>query len=265
MPRPQRPLIGVTGPDRGGAAAWLMAALAVRLAGGRPWRVSPRRPEPPRPLDGLILGGGADVDPGLYGEERVEPGEMRRGPTAWWRFLLSWLLLPVIYVLRWLLSISPGPRGDYARDALEWRLLADALARDIPVLGICRGAQLLNVYMGGSLHQDLSSFYEESPQVHSIWPYKRVTVSRGSGLYRWLGPEARINSLHRQAINELGDGLAAVAWERAGVVQAVEGQRGALLLGVQWHPEYLPQRREQRALFRALVRAAVAARKNNGD
>lgn len=239
-----------------------MSALAVRWAGGRPWRISPGRPAPPRPLDGLILGGGADVDPGLYGEEPVAPGELQRGPTAWWRFLLSWLLLPLLYLLRWLLSISPGPRGDRGRDGLEWRLLGDALARDIPILGICRGAQLLNVYMGGSLHQDLSSFYQESPQVHSIWPYKRVTVRRDSELYHWLGPDTRVNSLHRQAIAELGEGLTAVAWEQTGVVQAVEGRGGALLLGVQWHPEYLPQRREQRALFRALVRAAAISHRS---
>jgi len=291
MGSPKRPLIGVTGPDRGGLAAWLFTWLALRRAGARALRITPSRAEPlmrkrasrsagqdagqPRGkglwsdaaegsmiqrLDALVVGGGADVDPSLYGENPVSPplGELRRRSRSLPTFLLTLLLFPLIWVLRRLLSTKQMQRGDAARDAMEARLIEQALARDLPVLGICRGAQLLNVVCGGTLHQHLDDFYDEKPNLSTIWPQKEVVITEGSRLAGVLGQNrCQVNSLHKQAIKRPGHGLREVARENNHVTQAIEhGQRG-YVLGVQWHPEYLPQRREQQALFRALVDSAA--------
>ena len=251
-----RPVVGITGPDRGGLAAWLCAAFAVWRAGGRPLRITPRRPADIRAIQALIVGGGADVDPTLYGEHPLNPGlrDLRRRSRSLWRFLASLLLFPVIWVLRRLLSTKQLRKGDPERDALEMRLLEDALARGMPILGICRGAQLLNVACGGCLHQDLSDFYNESPNLWTIWPQKLVHLEPDSKLARVMGcTRCRVNSLHRQAIREAGEEIRIVARESNGVIQAIEHCGDAWVLGVQWHPEYLPQRRAQQMLFRQLI------------
>ena len=256
----RRPLIGITGPDRGGAALWLAAALGVRLAGGRPRRITPARPHSAARLDGLIIGGGADVAPALYGQEPlvVEQGNGPGRSRHWTRRVATWLLFPPLYLLRRLLSLkSTEGRGDQARDELESALIDHADARGLPILGICRGAQLLNVRRGGSLHQDLSDFYTETPQLRTVLPYKSVELAPDSRLATILGrPKCRVNALHSQAIRDPGQGLAVVAREYTTVVQAIEDPTRPFVIGVQWHPEYLPQRPEQRRLFRHLVEAA---------
>ncbi len=251
-----KPRIGVTGPSRGGLAAWVFCWFAIRRAGGRPMRITPRRPMPLDGLDGLVIGGGADVDPALYGEPPESPrlGELRRRSPGLPRFLFTLLLFPLIWVLRRLLATKQMTRGDQNRDALETQLLRDALERDLPILGICRGAQLLNVVCGGSLHQDLSDYYEETPSLWTIWPQKTVHLATDSRLARLINADScQVNSLHRQAIRKPGTGLRVVAWEDTSVIQAVEHEKHPCAFGVQWHPEYLPQRDEQQALFRALV------------
>ena len=146
---------------------------------------------------------------------------------------------------------------DRERDAFERELLAAFLERDRPVLGICRGAQLINIALGGTLHQDLSDFYREVPRVRTVLPRKAVEVAAGTRLAAALGVAGTVyvNGLHHQAIDELGEGLAVAAREQAGVVQAVEGAGEHFVLGVQWHPEYLPHLHAQRRVFRALVEA----------
>lgn len=261
-PHTRRPLIGVTGPDKGGLSAWLFTALAVTRAGGRPCRITPDAPCDPDTLDGLILGGGSDVDPRHYGQQWQELEEefdtqQRRGLV---RRLVSFALFPLILVLRLALALGTPPKRDPERDDLELFIARRALGRGIPMLGICRGAQLLNVVRGGDLHQDLSGFYQETPNVRSIFPRKRVMVPHNSLLGGILGPgEHRVNALHSQAVYCLGDGLTIAAQEvPAGVVQAVEDSAHPFLLGVQWHPEFLPQVAKQQRIFRRLVAAALA-------
>ena len=139
-------------------------------------------------------------------------------------------------------------------------LLAEAVNHRLPVLGVCRGQQLINVFFGGTLHRDLSTFYVEDPEVRTILPRMVVLVEAGARLARCLGcgPE-RVNALHRHAIDRLGDGLRVAARDRNGIVQAIEHATLPLLLGVQWHPEYLPQIPAQRAIFQALVNEACRA------
>lgn len=255
-----KPVIGVTGPDRGGQAAWLCTRVAVWRAGGQAVRITPAHPLAVEALDGLIIGGGADVDPGLYGEEAQGPGfrALRRSTRNLPRFLLTLALFPLLWILRRLLSTRNTLAADTDRDALETQLLTRALERELPVLGICRGAQLLNVVLGGTLHQSLEAFYNESPNLWTIWPQKPVRITPSTRLAAALGRTyCHVNSLHRQAIRTPAPGLQVVAREDSGVIQAIEAPDAPCVVGVQWHPEYLPQKREQRALFQRLVRVAA--------
>lgn len=253
MARHRRPLIGVTGPDRGGMAAWLATSLAVWRAGGRTRRLTPRRMAATSDLDGLIVGGGADVSPLLYGERlTADDMDSHSGMAS-----ATGLLTPLLHGVRRLLSTLAPPGIDHARDQLELTLLRDAEAHDRPVLGICRGMQLLNVHRGGDLHRSLGQFYVEAPELRTLRPGKSVRIEADSHLAAVMGcREARVNALHSQAIRRLGRALGVVARETSGVIQAVEDRGHRFCIGVQWHPEYLPRRPEQQRLFRGLVRAA---------
>ncbi|CAA9246244.1 MAG: Glutamine amidotransferase, class I [uncultured Cytophagales bacterium] len=259
-----RPTIGVTGPDRGGTAAWLFTALGVRLAGGKPVRITPARPRTADGLQGLIIGGGADVDPNTYQQTHVLDEYLRRTlrhPRKDFfqkiaRFT-RWLYYPALFFLRKLLSREKAWTLDPARDHLEFQLIDQAVKKNLPVLGICRGSQLLNVYFRGTLYQDIGAFYCEEPNPSSLFPVKKIIIAPGSRLAATLGREQlRVNALHHQAVKDPGKGIAIVAREANRVVQAIECCGEQFMIGVQWHPEYLPQRPEHRRLFRALVQHA---------
>ena len=220
--REDRPLIGVTGPDGRVAIGWWFTRLVVHLAGGAAYRLTPSHPTPSRRLDGVVIGGGDDIDPELY--SGLDDG------TA---------------------------KIDRARDAFEKRVLDRALEDGLPILGICRGAQLMNVMMGGNLHQDLRKIRVRTSNRRTVLPRKRIRIHPSSRLHRALGTETcRVNSLHHQAVDRIGAGLRVVATDLDGIVQGIENPEADFLLGVQWHPEYLPYRASQRRLFRLLVRAA---------
>lgn len=257
MSRP-RPVIGVTGPDHGGLAAWLFTAYAVWRCGGRPVRIRPGKPRGIEILSGLIIGGGADVDPQMYGaDSQAEPKLPQDRSLRGWQRVLGAVLFPLVLFIRRLLMTKHGD-FNLARDALEKRLIMAAHDRELPLLGICRGMQLLNVASGGTLHQNLKGFYEEHPEIRSVFPRKRVQIEAGSHLAAILGlSSARVNALHSQAIDQTGSGWRACARESSGVIQAIEYTGFGFALGVQWHPEYMPQRPDQRALFKALVSAAA--------
>ncbi len=185
-------------------------------------------------LDALLLTGGRDVDPRHYGEE-------------------------------------PHPRLgelDPAKDALELAAVRAAAARRIPILGICRGIQLLAVAFGGALHQDLGSQVEGAIR-HEQGVDKRVTSHRihvepGSRLAAILGTAGPlwVNSYHHQAVKRVPEGFRAVAQAADGVVEAIEAAdpRYGWIVGVQWHPEGLWRRDEpSRRLFGAFVEAAAAS------
>lgn len=252
-----RPLIGVTGPDHGGVAAWWFTRLAVHRAGGRALRITPQRPHHVQELDGLVIGGGADVAPDLYGAQPLPPSEeMTRGEVGLFRRGLALLAFPLMFLIRRILTTrNPGLNAN--RDELEQNLLHAALDRELPILGICRGAQLINVTAGGTLHQHLTGFYQETPNIRSLLPRKTIQVEPDSRLARILGcTTCGVNALHDQAVDRLGEAVRTVAREPNGVVQAVELTSKPFVIGVQWHPEYLPHHRRQQRLFRALVDTA---------
>jgi putative glutamine amidotransferase len=218
-----RPRIGVTGSARRGRAMWWCNALAVRLAGGVPVRLVPGEAASCRNLDGLVIGGGDDIG-----------AELWRG------------------------HLVPDVRIDPERDRMELALLEQAERRDLPVLGICRGAQMLNVFRGGSLHADIHAVFERASRRRTALPLRRVSLTPGSRLSAILGADrTRVNSLHHQAVDRPGEGLTPVARDRAGIVQAVEAAGDRLLIGVQWHPEFLVYHGRQHGLFRAVVKAAA--------
>jgi putative glutamine amidotransferase len=256
----RRPLVAVTGPDRGGWPAWFFTALAVRRAGGRPLRIRPSRPGHRHPFDALIVGGGADVDPALYEEpETLHAADIQAAERRWTQRLIGYAFYPMLWLLRRMLQ-SHGRVLDLERDQLEKALINRALDEHRPVLGICRGMQLINVVLGGTLNRNLDAFYVETPKSRSLLPVKKVALEPGSLLARvFQRSELWVNALHDQAVSELGRKLRVAASEPAGVVQAIESTAG-WCIGVQWHPEYLPQKEVQQRLFRALVEAARQTR-----
>lgn len=220
--RSAHPRIAVTTSTRSGWRIFPLVALNVWLAGGRAVRWGTGRLADLETVDGLIIGGGDDISPELYGAEIVT--------TA---------------------------RLDPARDQLERRLAAEALARGVPVLGICRGAQMLNVALGGTLHGDAWSAYPKAKHYKTILPRRCIHAVPGSRLCELMGrPDFRVNALHTQSVHRLGQGLRIAAKDAGGMVQAVERVREPFALGVQWHPEHLFYQRRQRQLFGALVEAA---------
>jgi putative glutamine amidotransferase len=217
-----RPLIAITGPERRAFGPRFLVALAVRRYGGRPLQLRPSDQGRDFDYDGVVITGGHDVDPVLYAAEpEVEPNH------------------------------------DPARDAFESGIIDEALRRRVPLLGICRGAQLLNVRLGGSLFQELASRRSKTSNRWTVLPLKTLIIKHGSMLEQYLGAGPRmINSLHNQAIDRVGGSMTISGRDLDGITQAVEDPDYGFLLGVQWHPEFLLFMRNQRRLFRALVEHA---------
>jgi anthranilate synthase component 2/putative glutamine amidotransferase len=173
-------------------------------------------------LDGLVLVGGGDVEPARYGAE-------------------------------------PDPRTDRPRefrDRAELALADAALAAGLPMLGVCRGLQVVNVLRGGTLHQHLPDLvgHEGHSPTPGTFGRHRVTIEPGSRLAKILdGEEADVPTHHHQGVDRLGDGLVPVAWSDDGVVEAAELDAHPFALAVQWHPEA----GTDPSLFRALVAASA--------
>ncbi|CAM3628833.1 gamma-glutamyl-gamma-aminobutyrate hydrolase family protein [Pontibacter korlensis] len=259
-----RPTIGITGPDKGGGAAWFFTALSVLLAGGWPVRITPSRPRTADGLQALIIGGGADVDPSTYEQEHVIDDYLQqtlRQPNKnifrrVGRFV-RWVWYPAVFFVRKLMSRKLSFGLDRERDHLEFQLLDQATKKGLPVMGICRGAQLMNVYFRGTLYRSINSFYMEEPNPASVFPVKKVHIKPGSKLERVLGTQQlEVNALHNQAVKEPGQAIDIVAREPNQVVQGIEHTVQDFMIGVQWHPEYLPQSKLHRRLFKALVQQA---------
>jgi putative glutamine amidotransferase len=228
---PRRPVIGIatqTLPAVPGErqACWIMGRSYVeelRKVGAVPWLI-PLIPHDPdtlseicNRLDGIFITGGVDVDPARYGE----PKTPLCGAT------------------------------DPDRDAVEIALLRHALDRNLPVLAVCRGLQILNVACGGTLYQDVTAQVPAALK-HDHFPTPEkpsrkflahdVTVKANSRLGHILGEAVvPVNSMHHQAIKDLAPSLAATAYAPDGIIEGVEGTGGQFLVAVQWHPEELTE------------------------
>jgi putative glutamine amidotransferase len=235
-----RPLIGITSYaeeirwgvwTEDAALVPLAYVRAVEHAGGRPIVVPPSEDgieETLDALDGVILSGGGDIDPTLYeAEPHPETDEPRR-----------------------------------ARDEAELRMLQAALERDMPVLAICRGSQVLNVARGGDLVQHLPEEVGHERHKHEPGAFSDhdVTLAADSRLGALLGEHAPVKSHHHQGYGRIGSGLREVAWAEDGVVEGLEDPEKRFALGVLWHPE----EGEDFALFQALVEEARQYRSERG-
>jgi putative glutamine amidotransferase len=244
-----RPLIGITtsevrvpdhvtpaaqaDPPRREMALGMKYCIAVEAAGGVPVVMPPMHDEAIEPLlerlSGVVLSGGPDMDPGTYGG-RYHP---QLGPTE--------------------------PDLDH----FELCVVQRALESELPLLAICRGAQVLNVALGGDLYQHLPEdpggsidhrkrTADAPDTAHEVRVEPRTVLA---GSLRRDG-DTHVNSFHHQAAHRLGRGLRAVAWAADGVVEAIELPERDFVVGVQWHAEALVEQPEQLALFEAFVRAA---------
>lgn len=213
------PRVGVTGAARRWAPAWWCTRLALWMAGASAVRISVRHGSDETDFDALVIGGGNDIGPEHY------QGDLRE---------------PV--------------KTDKARDELEIRWIHYALDHNKPLLGICRGAQLINAVLGGNLHQNIRNMRQKTHNRPGLLPTKTVTLLPQSQIALTCDSQRlRVNSLHHQAIRESGKGLKVVGRDLDNLVQAVESSTERKILGVQWHPEYLFYLPSQRALFRWLV------------
>ena len=248
--RTSRPIVGIptqTLQSLGGVSAeippsWVMSQRYIQTltnAGALPWMIPLVTDEETlrgiyESLDGVFLPGGADIDPVSYGT-------------------------------------TPHPacdKTDRDRDRVELTLARWALAEGKPVLGVCRGMQLINVVTGGTLYQDLATQFPRGVK-HDYFPFggqsftrdylaHEVRIAADSRLARLFGADSiKVNSMHHQGVRTLGDGLLATAHAPDGLIEALEGTGAGYLFAVQWHPEALTEKdAATRQLFAEFVDAA---------
>jgi putative glutamine amidotransferase len=231
-----RPLIGITSyAEEVQMGVWqeesavlpLAYVRAVEHAGGRPLVVPPITGGIEETLDalhGIIFSGGGDLDPATYGAEAHPATDT---PKPW-------------------------------RDGPELALLEAALERDMPLLAICRGSQLLNVARGGDLVQHLPETVGHERHKHQPGAFSDhgVSIQPESRLGTLLGEHAPVKSHHHQGMGRIGEGLRPVAWADDGIIEGLEDPEGRFTLGVLWHPE----EGEDFALFQGLVEEARSYR-----
>lgn len=170
-------------------------------------------------LDGLILSGGADVNPLLYGED------FKKG----------------------IFPISPE------RDVCEMLILEEFIKTQKPILGICRGHQLLNVFFKGTLYQDIERYFETTiKHDQDLYPnlltHKVEIMDEDNMLYNLFGKELYTNSFHHQIINKIGNGLSVIAKSEDDAIEAIQLKTHYFLYGIQWHPEMISSRGDQKML-----------------
>ncbi len=176
-------------------------------------------------FDGILLGGGEDVDPALYDEEKK----------------------------------YDNVKVNRKRDDFEFKLLDEARSSQLPVFGICRGTQLINVKFGGTLYQDLPSdakieFNHRQDEERDELTHTVTVSDRESHLGQVLNGHCHVNSLHHQAIKRVGRGLKITAYSEDGLVEAVEATGDyPYLVAVQWHPEEIAEQPEQKRILQQFV------------
>ncbi|MGN6727345.1 MAG: gamma-glutamyl-gamma-aminobutyrate hydrolase family protein [Tepidisphaeraceae bacterium] len=237
-----KPLIGITSDYVNGKPQYMTTwayVEAVEKAGGLPviipYKVNPANVSAyVDHLDGLLLSGGDDLDPQAFGEERHLMAE----------------------------AIDPD------RQRFEMALLREAERRGLPVLGICLGLQVMNVYRGGSLHQFLPDLTRGEPLEHrklDDWTRRHdVTVEPGTQLAELTGKQRlACNTSHKQAIKSLGSGLRITAYAPDGIIEGIEDPSRPFFMAVQWHPERQNDETDHLKIFERLV--AHARQFSNSD
>ncbi len=219
-----RKRVAVSGSDRGSRIAWTLSRLLLKAAGVEPFFVSAEKMDERMiaNMEGLLLLGGVDIDPSTYGG----PPHEKIGKT------------------------------EPARDRMEWRLLEAAKRRGLAVMGICRGMQMIDLFEGGTLHPHLHDLKLSAPHPHTPLPVRKIRIEPQTRLHRIVGTSTlKVNALHHQAVDRLGEGLRVAARDENGIVQAIESVEGPFTIGVQWHPEFMPYAWHSRKIFAAFAAA----------
>lgn len=205
-------------------ALWAQGAVGILL----PYRIDEDFiTEAVKYFDGFLLCGGDDIDPTLYGEQNS--------------------------------GLSKNVCS--ARDEFEIVLLKAAYAADKPLLGICRGEQMINVAMGGSLYQHIDHHSQNAPRYSRP---QNTFIEKGTLLHKTIGKDTiSVNSFHHQNINKLGKGLVCAAKSEDGYIEAIESPEKKFCLAVQWHPEIsAPDDADSRKIFAAFVSACKKQQEN---
>lgn len=244
----EKPRIAVTGPNSGGFTAWVFTAFNVYLAGGIPTRVTPDSFSNNISYDGIIIGGGSDVHP-----DNMQEQPLRKSKRSSATKIKEALLYPMEFISRF------GKHSyDKERDDLEILFIEYALKNDKPLLGICRGHQLLNASLGGTMYTSTLPLLKNKPRIRSPFPRKKVIYVKSDSLISEIAGNdpIKVNAIHSQAVAAPGEHLEVTAKEKAGVNQVIESDESDKLLGVQWHPEYLFYMKIHRNIFRWLIKEA---------
>jgi putative glutamine amidotransferase len=233
-----RPIIGITLDQHDDATKYespFSYAKAIERAGGLPLLIPYQSdvsliPQYVDLFDGILFSGGNDLDPALYGQE--------------WH--------------------AKAQRIDPARQKFELALLAEVERRKTPILGVCLGSQIMNVYRGGSMHQFLPEVSRDNPLEHrkmgDTLPRHSVTLDPDSKIAQAIGKsEISVNTYHKQSADRVGRGLKVIATAPDGIIEGFEDPSFPLFAAVQWHPERLIDEPEHLAPFKLLVEASRAA------
>ena len=229
----RKPQIGVTTSQDKNHIMWWFTKIAVYLAGGQATRLKPELNENEySKFDGYIISGGADISPALYNEENRHSH-----------------------------NIEPE------RDSLEYNVIRHALSKKKPLLGICRGAQMINVVLGGDLHQNVQDEYENFIPTSSLFAktFGRVwiNIKKHTRISRLFAPREKVlvNSIHHQAIKKIGEGLKCTSTDQHGITQAIEENDHSEqnITGVQWHPELMIYSSDHRKIIQDFVKATSAS------
>ncbi|MGQ4277517.1 gamma-glutamyl-gamma-aminobutyrate hydrolase family protein [Pseudidiomarina sp. E22-M8] len=222
----RKPRIGVTGAGKKWSPSWWTTRIALWLCGAEVERISVRHRPSGLPLHGIVIGGGSDISPEHYGG-----------------------------------TLSGKVKHDPDRDELEINWIKKALRDDIPMLGICRGAQLINIVHDGNLYDDIRELRKQTYNRPGLLPTKQVFVRGDSDLATIVKKrKLRVNSLHHQAVQDVGENLRIVAHDLDDLPQAIESSGHHPIIGVQWHPEYLFYIPSELRLFHWLVKEAKQLR-----
>jgi putative glutamine amidotransferase len=213
----------ITGSNSGSEWAWRFINFLISDSNITTLFINQNSKVIPSSFDGLVLSGGVDINPKLYSKtvhksvKRVEP----------------------------------------KRDSMELKLLELAMKKSIPTLGICRGMQLINIFFGGSLIQDINDNLNLLyPHSNTFFPIKRINILKNTNLYNILGKSTiYVNAIHHQTIDSLGESLKVNSLDRNKIIEGFESSNKNFLIGVQWHPEYLPYKRDSRILFSSFKKA----------
>jgi putative glutamine amidotransferase len=214
----------VTGSSKGSHTAWLTSLTLLRLYGVEAEFFHPEKWHKDTRMDGLLITGGKDIDPYTF-KEKKHPSILKTDPK---------------------------------RDLMELYLLERALKEGIPVMGICRGMQLINLFLGGTLHPHIPEMELDFAHPNTAFPKNILTILQNTQLHTILKTDKlKVNALHHQTIKKVANTLQICAQDRNNLIQAIESTDKNFILGLQWHPEFMPYHWSTHRIFKAFCHKSL--------